>query len=96
MRRFGPVSARSRTEAKLPRAPSLMPERFNVPQRTFAGDRRLSNPATLMGEIRHELAYHFAGGPGGVPRLGETPFSALELLETIIQGRGKLPLPLLP
>jgi hypothetical protein len=66
------------------------PGRLQIEQQVF------DDPATLMGEVRHELAYHFAGGPGGVPRLGETPFSALELLEMMIQGRGKLPPPLLP
>lgn len=46
---------------------------------------------TLMNEVRHELAYHYAGGPGGVPTLGEGPFNALELLEIMVEEGGRMP-----
>lgn len=39
---------------------------------------------TLMKEIKHELAYHFTGGPGGVPSLGQGPLKAMDLLEMMI------------
>jgi hypothetical protein len=51
------------------------------------------NTDTLMDEVRHELSYHYAGGPGGVPRLRNTPFNALNLLEMMIQEHGRLPPP---
>jgi hypothetical protein len=51
------------------------------------------NTATLMKEVRHELSYHYAGGPGGVPRLRESPFNAIDLLEWMVQGHGRLPPP---
>jgi hypothetical protein len=51
------------------------------------------NTDTLMNEVRHELSYHYAGGPGGVPRLRDTPFNALNLLEMMIQEHGRLPPP---
>jgi len=51
------------------------------------------NTDTLMNEVRHELSYHFAGGPGGVSRLRDAPFNALNLLEWMIQGHGRLPPP---
>jgi hypothetical protein len=48
---------------------------------------------TLMNEVRHELSYHYAGGPGNVPRLRDSPFNAMNLLEWMIQGHGRLPPP---
>jgi hypothetical protein len=49
------------------------------------------NTDTLMKEVRHELSYHYAGGPDGVPRLRDSPFNAMNLLEWMIQGHGRLP-----
>lgn len=49
------------------------------------------NPQTLLTEVRHELAFYFAGGLTGVPHLINTPFSALDLLELTIKGNGELP-----
>jgi hypothetical protein len=54
------------------------------------------NTDQLLKEVRHELAYHYAGGPGKVPTLKNTPFNALQLLEFMIQGNGKLPPPVAP
>jgi hypothetical protein len=51
------------------------------------------NTDTLMNEVRHELSYHYAGGPGNVPRLRDSPFNAMNLLEWMIQGHGRLPPP---
>jgi hypothetical protein len=51
------------------------------------------NTDTLMNEVRHELSYHYAGGPGGVPRLRDSLFNALNLLEWMIRGHGRLPPP---
>jgi hypothetical protein len=51
------------------------------------------NSQTLLNEVRHELAYYYSGGPNGVPRLTNTPFNALNLLEMMIQGDGRLPPP---
>jgi hypothetical protein len=44
----------------------------------------LRNPEQLLTEITHEICYHFVGGPGEVHRLGESPLSALELLEIMV------------
>ncbi len=58
------------------------------------------DPNTLMREVRHELAYHYAGGPNRVPILtnqtGPTAFNALNLLEMMIQSSGQLPAPVAP
>jgi hypothetical protein len=51
------------------------------------------NTARLLKEVRHELAFHYASGPGKTPQLKNTPFNALELLEMMIQGDGRLPPP---
>jgi hypothetical protein len=51
----------------------------------------LRNSALLRQEVQHEMAYYYAGGPEGVPRLAET-FNALELLELMIQNGGTWPL----
>ncbi|MDY6795816.1 MAG: DUF4157 domain-containing protein [Actinomycetota bacterium] len=40
---------------------------------------------TLVREIKHELAFHYAGGLKGVPTLGEGPLSALDYLEMAIE-----------
>jgi hypothetical protein len=51
------------------------------------------NTQKLLEEVRHELAFHYAGGAGKVPQLTNTPFNALILLEMMIQGKGQLPPP---
>jgi hypothetical protein len=51
----------------------------------------LQNAPQLLKEVRHELAYHYAGGPGRVPTLRNSPFNALNLIEFMIQGNGLLP-----
>jgi hypothetical protein len=51
------------------------------------------NTAKLLNEIRHELAFYYAGGPGKTPRLKNTIFNALNLLEMMIQANGRLPPP---
>jgi len=51
---------------------------------------------TLMAEVRHELAFYYAGGAGGTPRLGESMFNGLILLEMMIEGGGRLPPPVAP
>lgn len=51
------------------------------------------NTLKLLAEVRHELAFHYAGGPGKTPRLKNTIFNALNLLEMMIQGNGRLPPP---
>jgi hypothetical protein len=52
------------------------------------------NTQTLLNEVRHELAFYYSGGINGVPRLTNTPFNALNLLEMMIQGGGRLPPPI--
>jgi hypothetical protein len=51
------------------------------------------NTQTLLNELRHELTFYYTGGLRGVPRLTNTPFNALELLEMMIQRNGRLPPP---
>jgi hypothetical protein len=51
------------------------------------------NTERLLKEVRHELAFHYAGGSGKTPQLNNTPFNALDLLEMMIQGNGRLPPP---
>jgi hypothetical protein len=46
----------------------------------------------LMDEVTHELAYHYTGGPEGVPSLGEGPIKAHTLMEGMIQRNGEMPL----
>jgi hypothetical protein len=54
------------------------------------------NTATLMNEVEHELAFHFAGGAGGTPILRDSMFNGLNLLEMMMQSGGKLPPPVAP
>jgi hypothetical protein len=56
MRRFGPVSVRSRAEAEIHRVRSFTPVRFNFRQHTPAGHRE---PSTLPPIVRDVL-----GSPG--------------------------------
>jgi hypothetical protein len=47
----------------------------------------------LQGEVEHELASYYTGAPPrqNIPRLGESPFFANDLMEMMIQGNGQLP-----
>jgi hypothetical protein len=49
------------------------------------------NTDTLMSEVRHALAHHYAGGLRGVPTLpGENGIDALIILESAIEsGEGE-------
>jgi hypothetical protein len=50
----------------------------------------LNEPTWFFEEVQHEVTYHYAGGPGGVPAM-ET-WNAHDLLELMIQSRGRFPL----
>jgi hypothetical protein len=41
------------------------------------------NTQTLLNQLRHELAFYYAGGLRSLPRLTNTPFNALDLLEIV-------------
>ena len=49
----------------------------------------LQDTDRLMREVRHELSYHYAGGPGNVPVLGESGLNALKLLDDAIEHGGE-------
>lgn len=49
----------------------------------------LQDTDKLMSEVRHELAFHYAGGPGNVPVWEDSPFNALDLLDMAIQEGGE-------
>lgn len=50
------------------------------------------SPRRFLAEVTHELCYCVAGGPGRVPRLGESGINGMELLEMMVQAGGKLPI----